>query len=467
MKKVFALVTTLALCAMTFSSASVNGRAASRDDAGTARYKADEILIQFKPGATAEDIVSARNSVGALTKKQLKKAEKLAAKGALELASIQSGLSVEDAVRIIQEHPSVAFAEPNWVVTHQATATDTYYTNGNLWGMYGDATTPANQFGSQAGEAWAAGHTGSSSVYVGIIDEGIDYEHIDLAANIWTNPYDPVDGVDNDGNGYADDTHGWDFFQDNSSVYDGARPSDYETDLHGTHVAGTIGAPANGLGVVGVNWNVTMISAKFLGPDGGTVADAIAAVNYFVDLKTRHGLNLVAINNSWGGGGYSQALHDAIIRAAKANILFTAAAGNGNLAGIGQNNDTKPSYPSNYNTTQGTSTESAASYDAVIAVAALTSTGALAKYSNFGVTMVDIGAPGSGVWSTSPNNTLTRLDGTSMATPHVTGGIALYASTHPGATPQQIRSAILTTGVNTSSLTNKTVTGKRLNVSTF
>ncbi|HEY0170999.1 MAG TPA: S8 family peptidase [Pyrinomonadaceae bacterium] len=467
MKKVFALVATLALCAMTFPHASVNGRAAAKDGEGKAKYKADEILIQFKPGAAIEDIVSARNSVGALTKKQLKKAEKLAAKGELELAAIQSGLSVEDAVRIVQEHPAVAFAEPNYVVTHQLAATDSYYTNGNLWGMYGDATTPVNVYGSQAGEAWAAGHTGSNSVYVGVIDEGIDPLHIDLAANIWTNPYDPIDGVDNDGNGYADDVNGWDFYQDNSSIYDGTRPSDYDTDLHGTHVAGTIGALSNGLGVVGVNWNVTMISAKFLGPDGGTIADAIAAINYFVDLKTRHGLNIVAINNSWGGGGYSQALHDAVIRAAKANMLFTAAAGNGNLAGIGQNNDTRASYPSNYNTTQGTTTESAASYDAVIAVAALTSTGALAKYSNYGVTMVDIGAPGSGVWSTSPNNTLTRLDGTSMATPHVTGGIALYASTHPTATPQQIRSAILTTGVATSSLNKKTMTGRRLNVSTF
>jgi subtilisin family serine protease len=467
MKKLFAFVTTLALCAMTLSNALVGGRAAAKDGEGKAKYKADEILIQFKPGATPEDIVSARNSVGALTRKQLKKANRLAAKGELELAAIQSGLSVEDAVRIVEAHPSVAFAEPNYVVTHQLAATDSYYTNGNLWGVYGDATSPANQFGSQAGEAWAAGHTGSSSVYVGVIDEGIDPLHIDLAANVWTNPYDPVDGVDNDGNGYADDVNGWDFFQDNNSIYDGARPSDYTTDLHGTHVAGTIGALSNGLGVVGVNWNVTMISAKFLGPDGGTIADAVAAVDYFVDLKTRHGLNIVAINNSWGGGGYSQALHDAVIRAAKADILFPAAAGNGNLAGIGQNNDTRPNYPANYNTTQGTTTESAASYDAVIAVAALTSTGALAKYSNYGALTVDIGAPGSGVWSTSPNNTLTRLDGTSMATPHVTGGIALYASTHPTATPQAIRSAILTTGVTTSSLNKKTVTGRRLNVSTF
>jgi subtilisin family serine protease len=468
MKKVFALVITFALCAMILSTVLVHGRnPVKSDESGKEKYKAGEILIQFKPDAGEADIVSARNSIGALTKKQLKKAEHLAAKGDLELATIQSGLSVEDAISIIQTHPAVAFAEPNWKVQHQATATDTYYTNGNLWGMYGDATSPANQYGSQAAEAWAAGHTGSSSVYVGVIDEGIDYEHVDLAANIWTNQFDPVDGVDNDGNGYVDDTHGWDFYQDNSSVYDGTRPSDYTTDAHGTHVSGTIGARANGVGVVGVNWNVQIISGKFLGPDGGGVADAIDAVNYFVDLKTRHGLNIVALNNSWGGGGYSQALHDAIIRAAKANILFTAAAGNGNLAGVGQNNDTKPSYPSNYNTTQGTSTESAASYDSVIAVAALTSTGARASYSNYGKVTVDIGAPGSAIWSTTPNNTLSRFDGTSMATPHVTGAVALYASTHPTATPAAIRSAIFNTGIATSSMVNKTVTGKRLNVSSF
>ncbi|HVF54845.1 MAG TPA: S8 family peptidase [Pyrinomonadaceae bacterium] len=424
---------------------------------------ADELLIQFKDGVALSDINDAKHSVGVLTKKIIK----ADAKGKLELAKIQSGVSVENAVRILKNNPAVAFAEPNYIVQHQLVATDTYYTNGNLWGMYGDATTPANQFGSQAGEAWAAGHTGSATVYVGVIDEGIDYEHIDLAQNIWTNPFDLPDGVDNDGNGYVDDIHGYDFANNDNSVYDGVRPSDYDTDAHGTHVSGTIGAPMNGIGVVGVNWNVTIISGKFLNPGGGSVADAIEAINYFVDLKTRHGINLVALNNSWGGGGYSQALHDAVIRAAKANILFTAAAGNGNLAGIGQNNDSKPSYPSNYNTTQGTSTQTAASYDAVIAVAALTKTGTLAKYSNYGITQVDLGAPGSGIWSTTPNNTLSSFDGTSMATPHVTGGIALYASTHPGATPQAIRSAILTSGVATSSLTSKTVTGKRLNVSGF
>jgi subtilisin family serine protease len=474
MKKVFALLVTIALAAVVILPSLVHGQNPSRNAAANAApstdsgapFVADELIIQYKEGTNFVAASEARHSVGALTKKELR-AEAKGQGGRLEVAKLQSGLSVAEAVRLLRNNPNVAFAEPNYIVQHQLVSTDTYYTNTNLWGMYGDATTPANQFGSQAGEAWARGNIGSSSVIVGVIDEGIDFQHIDLATNIWTNPFDLPDGVDNDGNGYTDDVHGFDFANNDNNVYDGARPDDFETDAHGTHVAGTIGALSNGRGVVGVNWNVTIISGKFLNPGGGAISDAIEAVNYFTDLKTRHGMNIVAINNSWGGGGYSQALHDAIIRAAKANILFTAAAGNGNLAGVGQNNDKRASYPSNYNTTQGTSTQTAASYDSVIAVAALTSTGALAGYSNYGATQVDIGAPGSGVWSTTPNNTLSRFDGTSMATPHVTGGIALYAATHPTATPAQIRSVILSTGTATTSLTGKTVTGRRLNVSTF
>lgn len=226
------------------------------------------------------------------------------------------------------------FAEPNWIYHHQATSNDPGYTGGSLWGMYGDTTSPVNAFGSQAGELWSLNNVGNRNVIVGVIDEGIDLNHPDLAANIWTNPLDLPDGLDNDGNGYIDDVHGWDFFNNDSSIYDGT-PGDNTTDSHGTHVSGTIGAlGGNAQGVAGINWQVGIISGKFLGANGGTTADAVRAVDYFTDLKTRRAVNIVALNNSWGGGGYSQALHDAIIRAAKAQILFIAAAGNN-----GANND--------------------------------------------------------------------------------------------------------------------------------
>ena len=427
------------------------------------RFAPGELLVKFRADAREAEKIDLRSRLGARLKERIHTLPmKEAGEGELQRLTIPRGRTLIEAIRELEGHPAVAFAEPNWIVTHQAVSNDPYYTNGSLWGMYGDATSPANQYGSQAGEAWANNHTGSSAVYVGVIDEGIDYRHEDLSANIWTNPYDPPDGIDNDGNGYVDDVHGWDFYDNDNSIYDGA-PGDNSTDSHGTHVAGTIGGVGgNGKGVVGVNWRVTIISAKFLGPNGGYVSNAVKAVDYITDLKRRHGLNIVATNNSWGGGGYSQALHDAIIRAAKADILFIAAAGNN-----GTNNDRKANYPSNYNTSVGTSTESAASYDAVIAVAAIDRYGAKPSWSNYGAKTVDLGAPGVGIWSTTPNNTYSSFSGTSMATPHVTGGAALYASTHPGATAKQIKDAILQSTVPTSSLSGKTVTGGRLNVSGF
>jgi subtilisin family serine protease len=460
MKKFFVLFTLAALCSLLLLPSTGLGQ---RNDSSAHRSEPasvpGEILVQFKAGATGAEKGRALGRVNAEVLENVR-SERGDGRGDLLLVRHQPDTPSAAARHALASDPSVEFAEPNWIYSHQAVSNDTYYTNGSLWGMYGDATTPANQYGSQAGEAWAAGHTGSSSIYVGIIDEGIQFTSPDLDANIWTNPFDPVDGIDNDGNGYVDDIHGWDFDGNNNTIYDGG--SNGGLDDHGTHVAGTIGAEGgNGIGVVGVNWNVTMISGKFLGRRGGTTAAAIKAVDYFTDLKTRHGLNIVATNNSWGGGGFSQALLDAIVRGAQADILFIAAAGNGGTDQVGDNNDTLASYPSNYNTTAG------AGYDAVIAVASITSTGGLSSFSNYGATTVDIGAPGSGIWSTTAFNLLSSYSGTSMATPHVTGGAALYASTHPGATASQIRSAILSSAVPTASLAGKTVTGGRLNVSGF
>lgn len=370
-----------------------------------------------------------------------------------DILLVESKIGTMEAIERLRAMPEIEYAEPNWIYQHMATSNDPYFTDGKLWGM----SAGGNQFGSQANQAWASNKLGSNTVYIGIIDEGYMYTHVDLAANAGVNPGEiDGNGIDDDGNGLIDDVYGWDFDGNNNTVFDGV------SDDHGTHVAGTIGAVGgNGTGVAGVVWNVKMLGAKFLGSRGGTTANAIKSVDYFTDFKTRNGLNIVATNNSWGGGGYSQALKDAIDRAGAADILFIAAAGNS-----GTNNDATASYPSGYTSAN------------IIAVASIMNTGALSSFSQYGANTVDIGAPGSGIWSTVPvasgkgkNATIASgyasYNGTSMATPHVTGAAALYASENTGATAAQIKAAILGSATATPSLAGKTVTGGRLNVSGF
>lgn len=436
------------------------------------KYVPNEVIVEFKGDVNEAMKIQVRDMVQAIRKDTLVTKEwateiyrsnptldenariGLDNLGDVELFSVSTDIDVMATVQALKAHPFVKYAEPNWIYTHTATSDDPFYIHGDLWGLYGDKTSPTNQFGSQASEAWAKGNVGSKSVYIGVIDEGIMLTHEDLAANIWKNPFDPVDGIDNDGNGFIDDKNGWDFDGNNKSVFDGS------IDNHGTHVAGTIGAVGgNGKGVAGVSWKVTLIPVKFLGRRGGTTANAIKAVDYITDLKVRHGLNIVATNNSWGGGGFSQTLKNSIERANVANILFVAAAGNGGKDGIGDDNDTTLHYPSNYDNTN------------IIAVASITNTGGKSGFSNFGATSVDIGAPGSSINSTLPTSQKTSTygaySGTSMATPHVTGGIALYAAKNPGADAATIKNAILSSAVPTPSLTGKCVTGGRLNVSGF
>jgi subtilisin family serine protease len=419
-----------------------------------------ELLIQYDPNM-APSLMAANQKLGVEVLQEIDPVGKDAA--TIARIKVPAGKDMMAFAQEFGKTPGVLSAEPNWILKKAAVSNDPYYTTSSrLWGMYSDdsplANGPAgttNSFGSGAEEAWGAGYTGSSQVVIGVVDEGIDINHPDLAQNIWLNTGDAPDGLDNDGNGKIDDVNGWDFFSNDNTVYDGTG------DDHGTHVAGTIGAIGNnGTGVAGVAWNVKMISAKFLGPTGGSTSGAIQAIDYLTDLKLNHGVNIVAINNSWGGGGYSSALHASIIRAAKARILFIAAAGNST-----SNNDTTASYPSNYSTlSAGTSGETPASYESVIAVASINSSGGLSTFSSYGSTQVDIGAPGESINSTLPGNTYGNYSGTSMATPHVTGAVAVIAAAKPTASAAAIRDAILGSAVPTASLAGKTVTGGRLSL---
>ena len=419
------------------------------------KYVPNELLVKFKEGTSQASKNKLINGISATV------AEKILTKTMQRFNDKEGVLLLHTPLAVLEARNKmtsleVEYAEPNYIYQHDAVSNDTYYASGQLWGVLGNGLSPANQYGSQANEAWANNHTGSATVHVGVIDEGAMFTHTELAGQIWTNPYDRADGIDNDGNGYIDDIHGWDFENNDNTTFDG------RDDDHGTHVSGTIGAKGgNGTGVAGVNWKITIITAKFLGNNGGTLANAIKAIDYITDLKTRHQLLLPATNNSWGGGGFSQALKSAIDRANTANILFVAAAGNGGNDGVGDNNDATPSYPASYTSAN------------IISVAAITITGAISSFSNFGATSVDIGAPGSAIISTVPSNNLfpsstyATFSGTSMATPHVTGGAALFAATHPTASAAAIKQAILSSAIPTSSLSGKCVTGGRLNLGGF
>ena len=258
-----------------------------------------------------------------------------------------------------------------------------------LWGMNNYEQTGGTEDADiDAVEAWEK-HQGSSNVVVGVIDTGLDYRHLDLVNNVWVNyaELNGVAGVDDDNNGYIDDFHGIDTYNFDTDPMD--------DNGHGTHCAGTIAAEGNNtIGVVGVNWRTKVAACKFLSEDGyGYTDGAVECVNYFNTLK-ENGVNIVATNNSWGGGGASQVLEDAIATGAELGINFVAAAGNSN-----QDNDSNPHYPSNYDV------------DGLIAVAATDHDDNLASFSSYGATTVDLAAPGVDILSTLPSDTMCVPDG--------------------------------------------------------
>ncbi len=445
----------VALVASLLAAAVPLGTIAAEQDPRIARALAyphapDRLIVGFEPGNATSARRSSARVPGVASIRRVSPLSRRSV--VVELAP---GSSLARAMVQIGGQEGVAYVEPDYLVEAAETADDPWYTDGDHWGMYGSDTVPhANPFGSGAGAAWRQGFVGSDRVHVGIIDEGIKVDHPDLAANIWTNPAETVNGLDDDDNGYVDDVHGWDFVADDPTVYDGT------IDDHGTHVAGTVGARGgNGIGVAGVGWRVTLIPAKFLGARGGYISDAVRAIDYITDLTSRHDLDIVATNNSWTGGGYSQALADAIDRAGDAGILFVAAAGND-----GRDIDATPAYPAAHRCTTHAD-GSARGWDCVISVANLTSAGARNSKSNWGRVGVSLGAPGTTIVSTHPvEDGYAYYSGTSTAAPHVTGALALCASLDPSLRARDLAELILDTVAPTESMTGSTASGGRLDI---
>jgi subtilisin family serine protease len=379
------------------------------------------------------------------------------------------------AVAAFRLQPDVLYAEPNYRIRADVTPNDPFFQQGLQYGL---AKVNAPQ-------AWDTrnGSTGANKVVIAVIDEGIDFNHEDLQANIWTNPGEIAgNGLDDDGNGCIDDVHGCNF---NNNPKNGNVFSGLDAETHATHVAGIAGATGNNnVGVAGVNWSVGLMSLKFLDPfGGGDTGGAIAAINYAKQMRhlwetTNHakGANVRVLNASFGSGEFSQMFLDAVnsLNTPGEEMLFVAAAGNTDNGTREPNNELIPHFPSSFSSAN------------LIAVAATDQNDQLAFFSHFGAASVDIGAPGVSILSTTPpcadpgpfndcdpdlplgfgptSDTYTNFNGTSMSTPFVSGAAALVWAQNPNLTAQQVKSLLIFNGDVVSALVDKTLTGRRLNI---
>ncbi|MBC8377697.1 MAG: S8 family serine peptidase, partial [Planctomycetes bacterium] len=401
---------------------------------GTSPFVEREVLVRFAQVASMDAVDSTwlDNILAQMGGAEIKRHYSLVP--GLKLVTLPDEITVEQALVDYSTLDGVQYVQPNYEVnTNQTIPNDSYFAD--LWGMHntGQAGGMVNA-DINAPEAWDIS-TGSEDVIVAVIDTGIDYGHPDLIDNTWINypEYNGTAGVDDDGNGYIDDIYGYDFAYKDSDPYDGH--------YHGTHCAGTIGAAGdNAQGVAGVCWKVKLMAVKFLNDSGsGYDSDAIDSIEYAVSMGAR------IMSCSWGGGSYNQGLKDAIDAAGAAGVILVAAAGNDN-----SNNNIYPHYPSSYDCTN------------IIAVMSTDRYDSRSSFSCYGSTSVDVGAPGSDIYSCSPGNSYRYLNGTSMATPHVSGACALMLSRNSALSVPEIKDILFNTVDQT--LPGQCVSEGRMNV---
>ncbi|MBC7361071.1 MAG: S8 family serine peptidase [Candidatus Aminicenantes bacterium] len=413
-------------------------------------YVPNEVLVKFRPQAGIQVAIAALDAVKprvinylgkeiAFTDWNPEVRSKSSFLGDPYLVHLRvpETVGTEKAISLLKNNPNVEYAEPNYVYYFDETIPNDPYIY-LQWGLKNTGQSGGTVDADiDAPEAWDI-FTGSQNVVVAVIDSGIDYNHVDLAQNIWINAGEiPNNGIDDDQNGYIDDYRGWNFYSNNNN------PMDYLG--HGTHVAGIIGAGGNnGIGVTGVCWNVRLMALRIV-PDA---ASGIKAIDYAISMGAK------VMNASWGGPSYSSPLLSAISRAEANGVLFIAAAGND-----GTNNDLTPHYPSSYD------------LDNIIAVLSTDHTDNKSGFSNYGIYSVDLGAPGGSdptqnsynIFSTFLENRYMNLAGTSMATPFVTGVAALLSGQRPEIDWWQAKTIILKSVDIKAQLQGKARTSGRLN----
>jgi subtilisin family serine protease len=433
-------------------------------------YREGEVIVKYRKGADR----SLRSMDALYQRLSIVDVKRFGGKfSAMEALTLDTNnVTVEQAVADLKRDPAVEFAQPNYMIYALPTTKDD---GGNkealkkCWipgiplppGCSDEPDSPGPAIGGApqevnpavadpdlakaygiskigADQAWKI-QRGSKNVIVAVIDTGIDYNHPDLAFNIWRNPKanDANNGVDPNGDAITGDVVGYDFINKDALPFD--------DNMHGTHCAGTIGAVGgDGVGISGVNQRVSIMAVKFLsGAGSGDTLGAISAIDYAVSRGAK------VLSNSWGGGAdeNNDALREAIVRAEKAGALFVAAAGND-----GGNNDKSPTYPAAFDV------------ENMVTVAATDSNDRMASFSNYGAKSVHVGAPGVDIYSTKPNNSYQKLSGTSMACPHVAGAAALIWAQYPNADYKEIKRRLLVSGDSIPALDGKTTTGKRINV---
>jgi len=423
----------------------------SQDQRGGRRLST--VLVEGREAVEGEVLVKYRANMGPIERVRAEfqvdadEDQAIGRRGARRMRS--RGLRTRDMLAILRANPDIEFVEPNYVIRLNTLPNDPHMFF--LWGLFNTGQNINGSVGIAGADitanlAWDY-TTGSRANVVGVIDTGIDYNHPDLAANIWSAPTPFTVTIGGVPITCAAGTHGF------NAINRTCDPMDDQ--YHGTHVAGTIGAVGhNSTGVAGVNWVASMMGLKFLNAAGsGFTSDAIDAIEFAIQAKAFFGAqaNVRVLNNSWGGGGFSQALKNQIDAAYNAEMLFVAAAGNGGPDNIGDNNDAAPHYPSSYTSLN------------VVSVASTTNRDQRSSFSNYGATSVDLGAPGSSIVSTFPGGGYVYLSGTSMATPHVAGAAALLLAECPMAT-DMLKTALLASTDPISAMSGVTSTGGRLNV---